>query len=131
MKALHLSTVGKYEGGEFQVEGTEAVKLKGGVWTFNGKDAHRSLTFSGERISLIWFCHTSWRDASEEQLTSLRSLGFGVPEEAPQEEERGAEKRNAGAASPDGRPVASAAFFEGIGSMAVVLKRLLANVVAH
>ena len=40
-----IATAGEYKGGEFQVEGTEAVKLKGGVWSFNGKDAHRSLAF--------------------------------------------------------------------------------------
>ena len=51
---------------------------KGELWTFNGNDEHCSWTFNGLRVSLICFCHSSWRQASKEQLASLRELEFGI-----------------------------------------------------
>ena len=71
-----IVTVGAYTGGEFWVEGTGKLDLRGSVRTFNGKDQHMSFPFAGERISIIWFCHTSYREVSGEQLEALEELGF-------------------------------------------------------
>ena len=61
----------------------------------------------------------------------MRKLGFRIPgtiEEGDAPNEASPAEANW---DPVGRPVANLAFFEGIGSMAAVLRRALANVVAH
>ena len=63
------------------------------------------------------------------QLNQLKELGFQLPEE------KGATgSGQSGTMEPGGtepRPVANLAFFEGVGSMAIVLRRLKCEVVAH
>ena len=125
-----IVTAGEYEGGEFQVTGSEEFNPKGKVWTFNGLDPHKSLPFKGESISLIWFAHSSWREASEEQMRTLEELGFRPP--ARNAEMRGEpQKTEIVNEHLEERPIANLAFFDGIGSMVVVLKRLYQRVVAH
>ena len=121
---------GDYEGGEFQVMGFEAFDPRGKAWAFNGLDPHQSLPFKRERISLIWFTHASWREASEEQLLELEGLGFRPPARGVDKQAK--PQRTEGMGVPmKPRPIANLAFFEGVGSMAVVLKRLNQEVVAH
>ena len=126
-----IITLGKYTGGEFMIEGSPEVNLQGKVWRFNGNLPHKSFPFTGNRISLIWFAHTSWRRAPQAQIKELKRLGFRLPEyqrggvrpSSPVEKELELEDIS--------RPVANLSFFEGVGSMAVVLSRLTRNVVAH
>ena len=61
------------------MENEAPVDLQGQVWMFDGRRVHSPREFRGTRISLIWFCHTSWRQASEEQTRKLEKLGFVLP----------------------------------------------------
>ena len=55
------AVAGDFTGGEFQVKDEEPVDLQGQVWKCDGRRVHSSREFQGTKISLIWFCHTSWR----------------------------------------------------------------------
>ena len=147
-----IMSAGDFTGGEFQLEDEVPVDLQGQVWSFDGRRVHSSREFQGTRITLIWFCHTSWRMASKEQTNQLRNLGFLLPGDTEVSEEiegqprgtRGAgnryleniTERHTGICwneeqTPRKRPVANLAFFEGIGSVAIALKRLSQDTCAH
>ena len=125
-----IITIGDYEGGEFQMQGTQKVNLDGGLWLFDGNKPHRSFPFQGTRCSLIWFAHSSWKKAPEDKLKSLEELGFHLPREVEEVRKPDSTKMEDGQIDYN-RPIANLAFFEGVGSMAIVLKRLTCNVVAH
>ena len=75
-----IVAAGKFTGGEFVLEEGDPIDLRGKAWKFDGRRIHWSKDFKGTRISFIWFCHTSWRQASKDQLEMLAALGFQLPE---------------------------------------------------
>ena len=75
-----ITVAGDFEGGEFQMEDDKEVDLRGHVWRFDGRRVHGSKEFRGTRISLIWFCHTSWRQTTPEQRAVLKNKGFRLPD---------------------------------------------------
>ena len=46
---------------------------------FDGRSAHETLPFVGERISLVFYTTSTWRKATEESLNVLRCLGTVLP----------------------------------------------------
>ena len=162
-----ILVLGDHTEGEFQVEGYDPVVGCDTLWLFNGKDKHRSMAFNGVRVSIVWFAHASWMEASQEQLSCLKDLGFRLPEGRRQEVATSNKKEeyrrprtkmsltpSAAALRPEikewpcqvptlittpkqpqegeyRRPVANLAFYEGCGTVALVMQRLLVKVVAH
>ena len=88
------------------------VSLRGVLWTFDGNDQRMSFSFKGERISPIWFCHTSWREATAEQLNKLKKLGFRLPDRVQPVKEETPSERVDKERIGDERPVANLAFSE-------------------
>ena len=75
-----LAVVGRHVGGELEVKGYRPKRLINQATMFNGKEWHRSLpVWEGDRVSFVAFIHEGILEATEEDKTKLRDLGFVLP----------------------------------------------------
>ena len=88
-----IRSLGSHTGGELlywadddqtlpahQLPVKDAVTLDPRCWqTFDGRKAHQTCPFSGNRISVVFYTSTSIRDADSEIVEMLRDLGAVIP----------------------------------------------------
>jgi len=60
----------------------DAVELDTRSWQWiDGRKAHETQSFSGERISVVFYVVSDWEQATEETLQVLRQLGVVLPQQ--------------------------------------------------
>ena len=64
---------GNYTGGEFEIEGSGALSIRGALLAFDTSVPHRSFSFAGQRFTFVFF----QPGRCIELLTELLALGFG------------------------------------------------------
>lgn len=70
---------GDFQGGELNLEGVGDVEIRNRWYDFDGTILHSTNPFIGERYSLVYFTHVSWRSEAEEIGRKLISLGVPWP----------------------------------------------------
>ena len=58
----------------------DALEVETRQWRWlDGRKAHETLPFSGERISVVFYAVSTWEQATDETLQVLRQLGAALP----------------------------------------------------
>ena len=70
---------GDFSGGEFVLQDFAPSDMRGHVAFFNGRLWHRSLPFSGHRVSVVAFTHGLFDANCRRVVQSLTGLGFKTP----------------------------------------------------
>ena len=73
-----IGALGKFHGGEFQVEGHPEMDINGKLVMFDGTVKHRSLAFKGTRFSFVAFRHPGIFTCDNKVKGRLKALGFVV-----------------------------------------------------
>ena len=68
--------LGNFSGGEFHLQGFDPISIAGQLALFDGGTAHRSLSFTGDRLSLVFFRHYALFQADGAVISRLKAMGF-------------------------------------------------------
>ena len=71
-----MLVAGNFTGGEFVLEGSPPMALAGKLLIFSGARRHRSLPFSGVRLSIVAFNHPLVEGLPKALRSKLHALGF-------------------------------------------------------
>ena len=71
-----ITSLGEHTGGDLVING-KPLQIHNRLTFFNGKEEHYNEPFKGERYSVIWFTHSSYRKLAD--LSPLLSLNFNPP----------------------------------------------------
>lgn len=75
-----IIALGDFEGGELNIEGLGDINIRNNWYDFDGTILHSTKPFTGERYSLVYFTHLSWKlDGGEEVGRKLINLGVPWP----------------------------------------------------
>jgi hypothetical protein len=75
-----IIALGDFEGGELNIEGRGDVDIRNNWYDFDGRILHSTKPFLGERYSLVYFTHLSWKlNEGEEVGRRLIALGVSWP----------------------------------------------------
>lgn len=76
-----IIALGDFEGGELNIEGIGDINIRNEWYDFDGTILHSTKPFIGERYSLVYFTHISWKlDGGLEVGKKLINLGVPWPE---------------------------------------------------
>jgi hypothetical protein len=88
-----IIALGDFEGGELNIEGAGDINIRNNWYDFDGRILHSTKPFVGERYSLVYFTHLSWRSPEGEDVgRRLIALGVSWPVPIDDEIKRGLEK---------------------------------------
>ena len=129
-----ITTVGKHDGGDFQVQKTETVDNGGGFWTSRGKSKSCSWMFIDRSWPWIWICCNAWRQAAIEELRTLQNSEVEIPK-GKEKKKKKKKQRSKGPIEKQKwgrkRSAANLAIFESVGSVTVARTSLGVHIVAH
>jgi hypothetical protein len=74
---------GGFQGGELNLEGVGDVNIQNRWYDFDGTILHSTNPFVGERYSLVYFTHVSWKSEADEIGRKLIALGVPWPAAIP------------------------------------------------
>jgi hypothetical protein len=69
---------GDFQGGELNLEGVGDVDIRNRWYDFDGTILHSTNPFVGERYSLVYFTHVSWKSEAADEI-GRKLIALGVP----------------------------------------------------